>query len=278
MAETLQFDITPTEEQLSAMERRFEFIPSGVENPRALTREQVEQFNRLGFVTGITVFNPQEIAAHRAYFDELLQRVLASGRDAYSISSAHLKYGPVYDILTNERIVSLVADLLGPDVIGWGSHYFCKLPGDEKEVDWHQDASYWPLSHTHAVTVWLAIDECDVENGCMQFIAGSHRMGHLLHDPSGGSATSVLGRGIKGIGDHGDVVDNPLRAGQVSIHSDLLVHGSAPNRSARRRCGLTLRYCTPDVRAELGWHRKGVVVRGVDPSGHWANPARPTAD
>src|SRR5690554_4174901 len=130
MAETLQFDITPTEEQLRSMERRFEFIPSPVSDPTALTRDQVEQFNRLGFVTGLIVFDDNEIAAHRAYFDDLLQRVLASGRDAYSISSAHLSYGPVYDILTDGRIVSLVADLLGPDVIGWGSHYFCKLPGD----------------------------------------------------------------------------------------------------------------------------------------------------
>jgi len=69
--------------------------------------------------------------------------------------------------------------------------------------------------------------------------------------------------------------DNQLAAGQISIHSDLLVHGSEANTSTRRRCGLTLRYCPADVRAELGWNGKGVVVSGCDPWGHWANPARP---
>jgi non-heme Fe2+,alpha-ketoglutarate-dependent halogenase len=276
MADTLQFDITPTEEQLRDMDRVFEFIPSTVANPQTLSHSMVEQFNREGYLNGIRLFDDAEMTAHRTYFDDLLKRVIDAGGDAYSISSAHLRYGPVHDILTNERIVSRVADLLGPDVIGWGSHYFCKLPGDEKEVDWHQDASYWPLSHTHAVTVWLAIDDCDLTNGCMQFVAGSHRFGHLLHDTSGGSADSVLGRGIKGIEQYGRVVDNPLDAGQVSIHSDLLIHGSAPNRSPRRRCGLTLRYCTADVRAGLGWNRKGVLVRGSDPAGHWSNPARPS--
>jgi hypothetical protein len=62
------------------------------------------------------------------------------------------------------------------------------------------------------------------------------------------------------------------------MHSDLLVHGSEPNRSNRRRCGLTLRYCPASVRAGLGWNAKGVVVSGTDASGHWANPPRPVED
>ena len=80
-------------------------------------------------------------------------------------------------------------------------------------------------------------------------------------------------------------VDNPqqfgrevcdeLKAGEISIHSDLLLHGSEANDSERRRCALTLRYCTPDVRAEQGWNAKGVVISGEDPTGHWGNPTRP---
>jgi ectoine hydroxylase-related dioxygenase (phytanoyl-CoA dioxygenase family) len=278
MSTQLQFDITPTEEQLRELDRVFEFHPSPVRDPATLSLDQVEQFNRLGYVSGIRVFDSSEIAVHRAYFDDLLRRVIEAGGDAYSISTAHLRYGPVYDLLTHPRIVACVADLLGPNVIGWGSHYFCKLPRDEKAVDWHQDASYWPLTPTKTVTVWLAIDDCDLENGCMQFVAGSQRLGHLLHDTGEGSDQTVLGRGIKGIERYGRIVDNPLSAGQISLHADLLIHGSAANRSARRRCGLTLRYCSADVRAGLGWHRKGVVVRGEDPSGHWANPPRPQDD
>ncbi|HEV2667895.1 MAG TPA: phytanoyl-CoA dioxygenase family protein, partial [Blastocatellia bacterium] len=69
--------------------------------------------------------------------------------------------------------------------------------------------------------------------------------------------------------------DDVLLAGEISIHSDLTLHGSEANDSDRRRCGLTLRYCAADVRAYLGWNAKGVVVCGVDASGHWANAARP---
>ena len=71
---------------------------------------------------------------------------------------------------------------------------------------------------------------------------------------------------------------NELRAGQCSIHSDLLLHGSEANDSDRRRCGLTLRYCTPDVRGALGRNNKGIVVRGRDPDNHWGNPPRPLRD
>jgi ectoine hydroxylase-related dioxygenase (phytanoyl-CoA dioxygenase family) len=73
-------------------------------------------------------------------------------------------------------------------------------------------------------------------------------------------------------------VDVELKAGEISLHSDLLLHGSEANQSSRRRCGLTLRYCPPDVRAGLGWNAKGVVVSGQDESGHWANPPRPETD
>ena len=85
-------------------------------------------------------------AAIRRYFDQLLERTLAEGGDSYSISTAHLRYGRVYDLLAHPRIVSYVTDLLGENLVGWGSHFFCKMPGDGKRVSWHQDASYWPLT------------------------------------------------------------------------------------------------------------------------------------
>ena len=81
--------------------------------------------------------------------------------------------------------------------------------------------------------------------------------------------------GFAGVEQLGAPVDNELQAGEISIHSDLLVHGSEANASSRRRCGLTLRYCPAEVRAELGWNAKGVIVSGSDPSGHWGNPPRP---
>jgi ectoine hydroxylase-related dioxygenase (phytanoyl-CoA dioxygenase family) len=272
------FAITPEQRDLDRLPRDLRFHPATNEHPATLTRERIAHFNRDGYLKGLRIFDEREAEANRRYFDGLLAQVLAAGGDSYSISTAHLKHGKVYDLLTHPRIVALVRDLLGEDVIGWGSHFFCKMPGDGKAVAWHQDASYWPLSPSKAVTVWLAIDDADCDNACLRFLPGSHHFGHLTYRPSDPAEHNVLNQSIDNIEQFGTPVDVELKAGEVSLHSDLLLHGSEANRSDRRRCGLTLRYCSADVRAGLGWNAKGVVVSGADRSGHWANPPRPTAD
>jgi hypothetical protein len=268
----------PTTEELNRLERDLRFHPSPVANPRTLTAEQVAAFNRDGYLKGIRIFSPQEMAGIREYFDELLARTLAAGGDSYSISTAHLRYGRVYDLLTQPRIVACVKDLLGENVVAWGSHFFCKMPGDGKRVSWHQDASYWPLTPSKAVTAWLAIDDADAGNACMRFIPGSHVLGHLTYTLSENDEANVLNQTVAGAEQLGEPVLVALKAGEISIHSDLLLHGSEANQSARRRCGLTLRYCAADVRARLGWNAKGVIVSGRDESGHWSNPARPETE
>lgn len=269
------FKILPDQNELDQMQRDLRFYPSQVTDPKVLRHEQVAQFNRDGYVRGLRVFDTEGTVRNRQYFDSLLAKVLAAGGNSYSISTAHLKYGYVYDLITNPRIVDCVADILGPNVIGWGSHFFCKMPKDGKAVAWHQDASYWPLTPSKTVTVWLAIDDADRENACMKFIAGSQHVGHLTYRPSSEADHNVLNQSIDNAEQYGSVVFDELQAGEISIHADLLLHGSEANASDRRRCGLTLRYCTPDVRAGAEWNKKGVVVRGVDPTGHWANPTRP---
>jgi non-haem Fe2+, alpha-ketoglutarate-dependent halogenase len=268
----------PSTEELSKLERDLRFHPSTTEHPAALTREQIETFNRDGYLAGIRIFNEEEITAIRRYFDDLLAKTLAAGGDSYSISTAHLRYGCVYDILTDARVVTRVKDLLGEDVIAWGSHFFCKMPGDGKRVSWHQDSSYWPLTPSMAVTAWLAIDDASVENACMRYIPGSHRLGHLTYTLSENDESNVLNQTVAGAETLGEPVNVELKAGEISIHSDLLLHGSEANESSKRRCGLTLRYCPAIVRAGLGWNAKGVVVSGKDESGHWANPPRPQTD
>jgi hypothetical protein len=261
--------------ELSGVARDLRFHPSTVTDPCTLTREQVAAFNREGYLMPLRIFDAAEATEIRAYFDDLLARTLAAGGNSYSISTAHLRYGRVYDLLTHPRIVACMRDLLGEDVIGWGSHFFCKMSGDGKRVSWHQDASYWPLTPSKAVTAWLAIDDATVENACMRYIPRTHLLGHLTYTLREDDDSNVLNQTVEGAERLGNPVDVELQAGEISLHSDLLLHGSEANRSNRRRCGLTLRYCPADVRAELGWNAKGVVVSGRDAEGHWANPARP---
>ena len=274
----MEFKAVPEEQDLEALVRQFQFYESQTTDPKSLTRADIEAYNSDGYLKSIRVLSDDETVDFRGYFDDLLAKVVAAGGDSYSISTAHLKHRRVYDLLTDPRIVAAIRDILGDDVIGWGSHFFCKMPHDGKAVAWHQDGSYWPLTPSKTATVWLAIDDADTENACMQFISGSHQFGHIPYRTSSDSEGNVLNQTVDNPMQYGSLVNDELKAGQMSIHADLLLHGSEANDSDRRRCGLTLRYCAADVRAGSGWEAKGVVVSGHDPSGHWANPPRPAKD
>jgi non-haem Fe2+, alpha-ketoglutarate-dependent halogenase len=271
------FQAIPGQDELHQVERDLSFHPSTNTSPKVLTREQIERFNRDGYLLPLRIFDDVEIRALRSYFDNLLAKYMSEGKDSYSISSAHLRHGRVWDVLTNPRIVSIVSDLIGSSVVAWGSHFFCKMPKDGKTVSWHQDASYWPLTPSKAVTVWLAIDDADRGNACMKYIPGTQVLGHLTYKLSENDPTNVLNQMVPEVEKYGAPVYVELKAGEASLHSDLLLHGSDANTSDRRRCGLTLRYTTGDVRAYMGWHDKGVVVAGEQPA-HWGNRPRPTEE
>ena len=69
-----------------------------------------------------------------------------------------------------------------------------------------------------------------------------------------------------------------LEAGEISLHTDMLAHGSEPNNSDRRRCGFNIRYCHVDARMGSGWNFNSILCRGSDPAGYWADNPRPTGD
>ena len=123
-----EFKIIPDQDAMNAVGRDLHFHPSTVTEPATLTLENIAHFNKNGFVRPIRIFDGPEADGLRAYFDRLLEQAITEGRDSYSISTAHLKYGRVYDLLTHPRIVACVQDLLGPEVVGWGSHFFAKCP------------------------------------------------------------------------------------------------------------------------------------------------------
>lgn len=275
MQQQTDFAIIPTREEIATVEREIRFFPSSTTDPQVLRPADIEAWNTDGYLAPLDALRADEAEDYRSYFDGLLAATLAAGRDSYSISSAHLKHRRVWDLLSHPKILGPVRDILGEDVVGWGAHFFCKLPGDGKRVDWHQDCSYWPLTPTKALTVWLAIDDADLENGCMEVFAGSHTFGLIDFETSDSRSGNVLNQTVTHPEQYGQLRATPLRAGQMSIHSDLLLHGSRPNTSDRRRCGLTLRYCPADVYAYLGWNAKGVVLSGTADPQLWPGAAQP---
>ncbi len=265
----------PSPSQLAELPRQMGFVPSLGKSLHTLTKSQIDQYNETGYLMPFDGLSETEARETRAFFDGVLAAYIELGRTSYSISTAHLRFARIYDLVQHPRIVDAVSDLLGENVVCWGSHFFCKMPHDGKRVPWHQDSTYWPLSPTKTVTVWLAIDDADPENANMKFIPRSHVHGLIDYDETE-DADTVLNLAVANAESYGDKeVDVTLKAGQFSMHSDLLLHGSDANESDRRRCGLTIRYAAADVTTWYDWHKKGFVVRGKNLSGQWANPPKP---
>jgi non-haem Fe2+, alpha-ketoglutarate-dependent halogenase len=260
------------------LKRDLRFHPLGVPNPGVLTTEQIGQYNEQGYLLPFSVFSQPEIAGLRQYFDDLLARAMAAGWGNYDITNWHKYCRGVWDVVTDTRILDIVQDLLGETIILRHSHLFAKLPGDGKQVSWHQDASYWPLSKSKVVSVWLALNDVDEGNAAMQVIPGSHRAAQIDFEDSKPEERNVLNQRVPNPGDYGEPVSLNLKAGQISLHSDWILHSSGVNTSVRPRCGLAMRFLSSDVRAYNGWNEHSIVCRGTEPTGHWANHPRPESE
>ncbi len=189
-------------------------------------------------------------------------------------------------LVAQPRLLDLVEPFIGPNIALFASHYICKPGGDGKPVLWHQDGSYWPLDPMEVITAWLAVDDSTPENGCMRVIPGSHTGPMLAHHAHGKDA--VLHTEIRQDDvDAGRAVDVVIPAGGVSLHHPMLVHGSNPNLSPRRRCGLTIRYIPATTRiTREPWKTflmRGEPVPGInsyhpfpdyDPAAHYSGAAR----
>ncbi len=260
---------------LTAQPQDLSFRPVENDAPTRLSRAQVEWYNRFGFVQPFDIFGQEEVRRIRTYVDRLMADMGEDG--AYGINCYQARLAGLWDIVTDARILDHVEDIIGPDILCWATAVLSKKPHDPRRVPWHQDASFWSLSPARTVTVWLAVDDADEENAAMRFIPGSHDRGALKVGEARGE--SVFHIETEGAGDLGEPVTNALRAGQISLHADMLVHGSLPNESSRRRCGLTMRYCPPAVRiTDPDWAEgvEAILCRGS--AADWKVHPRPDND
>ena len=235
------------------------------------------RFSRDGVVPCIDALSSVEISEVRALIDTLeaqkgkeLVQVGLLGKERECVS--------IWTAATHPQILDAVEAVIGPNIILLGTHVFCKYPADDvgqkSFVAWHQDATYWGLVPPRVVTAWLAVDDVDEENGAMMVVAGSHKNGFYTHGKSSmaGNLLSVNQAINETDLDLARVVTISLRAGQISLHDGLAVHGSHPNRSRRRRCGLTCRFAPPEIQIvpeeDRAHEWQAVLVRGADPCGN----------
>ena len=143
------------------------FEPIDNPSPQTLTQSQITHFNEFGYIEKLRLFDDAEADEHRCRFNALFAEFQSRSRDAYSINGYQTRIDFIWNIATNPLLLDHVEDLLGPDIVLWGSHYFCKMPSDQREVPFHQDATYWPFRPFKTVTAWLAVDDVSLETGPM---------------------------------------------------------------------------------------------------------------
>ncbi|PCC68480.1 Ectoine hydroxylase-related dioxygenase, phytanoyl-CoA dioxygenase (PhyH) family [Nannocystis exedens] len=219
-------------------------------------------YERDGFAVLRGVVDPDTIAEASAHLEWLTARYP-------ELSPEHLHHPLMRDdafwtsLVTDPRLVDIAEGFLGPDIACFTAHYICKPARTGMAVLWHQDGAYWQLDPMEALTVWLAIDETTAENGCLRMLPGSHRTPlqpiELRSDVPNMLCSSLDARGI----DPARAVDITLRPGDVSIHHPQLIHGSEPNRSPTRRCGLDIGYIRTSTRvSNRELYLNPVLVRG----------------
>lgn len=229
---------------------------------KRLEQDTVERFRRDGLVYPVRVFAPGEASDCLDRLEVLESR--RAGRLPPSLNAKpHLLLPWLWDLVFDPRVVDPVEDLLGPDLLCWGSSFVIKNANDPRYVAWHQDATHWGLAAPEAVTIWIALTPSGTENGCVRAIPGSHRAQRLHIDA--GDPLNLLGRReeIAEPVDETQAVDMVLRPGEASLHDCLIVHGSEPNLSPARRVGLSLRYVPGNARHTGKERNSATLVRGI---------------
>lgn len=239
-----------------------------------LASQQLEDYERDGFLYGIKVVSETEALRFRNLYDEFEAREGRKSLRSEGQIDRHLDQKFVWDIATNPKTLDCMEAILGPNILVLWTRFFVKYPGEKGEVGWHQDVRFWGLQPPEAqARVWYAIDDSDSENGCMRIIPGTHRLGFLKHMKSEDSGYEWIAVSPD---DERLAVDCILKSGEISIHHGLVTHCSRLNPSTRRRCGLTISYIPTWVKpapskevyrgdpSKYSWQNRPILVRGVD--------------
>jgi phytanoyl-CoA hydroxylase len=212
----------------------------------ALPREHLKEFRERGYTVFRNVIDNDLLSEMSAHV-EWLQARHPELRPEH-IDTQLLRDDPFWlRVVSDDRLVGIAETFVGPDIALFASHYVTKPPRSGLPVLWHQDGSYWPLEPMEVVTLWLAVDDSDTGNGCLKVIPGSHTE-ELQSLRENTETESVLGHEADGVIDESAAVPLVLAAGDVEVHHPNIMHASDPNRSVRRRCGLTIRYIPTSTR------------------------------
>ena len=244
---------------------------------RVLSKEQVARYHREGYHFPVRVLSAGEAQSYRERL-EAQERALGGPLSGNMRHKVHLLFTWANELARHPKILDAIEDVIGPDILCWSTTFFTKEAHSPSFVSWHQDATYWGLSTSDVITAWVAFAEAPVESGAMKFWPGSHLKKQLEHRDTF-AADNLLSRGqeIAVEVPAGEGIDVPLKAGEMSLHHVLLVHGSGPNTTGDRRIGFAIRYIPPHVR-QLKVRDSAMLVRGRDTHGNFDLEPAPRRD
>ena len=205
-----------------------------------LSEAEVDRYHEDGYVIPEYRLPEETLQDIRADYD----RLLARHPEFRDYCPMLLRYDLSFlNYARDPNILDMVAQVIGPDIILWNSSFFAKPAVNGKKTPWHQDGEYWPLRPLATCTVWLAIDEATVENGCLNFMPGSHKQKELRPHRTNKDPNFTLHQELlESEYDDEKAVPLELEAGQMSLHDVYLLHGSEANDSGKPRRGMTMRF------------------------------------
>jgi ectoine hydroxylase-related dioxygenase (phytanoyl-CoA dioxygenase family) len=244
--------------------------------PRVLTQHQLDDYHRDGFVGPIDCISPEAAAE----FMRLIEAYEAGAGEDVSKSirvRAVLAFKWLLDLSRHPRIAGALQDTIGPNVLLFLSGVWSKSSEGTKFVSWHQDGAYNPFDRNEGATAWIALTDSTPERGCIKVIPGSHKQNLIPHEETF-DPENMLSRGqsVPGI-DETKAVDLVLKAGQFTVHHEMVVHGSGANTSNDRRLGISFSCVSTEAKPVSG-PDTGILIAGDNLPGHWRLNKEPAYD
>jgi len=237
-----------------------------------LTEAQIAQYRHDGYLFPFAALSPAELAECNdglARFEHWLGHPVNQGE--FHWRSASYVFLPWVDALVRHpRILDVVEDLIGPDILVYTATWFIKEPQSPAFAAWHHDSTYFGITPHEHVTAWVALSDASAEAGCMEVVSSKGRPHQLRHGALK-LANSINGAG-QAILDEFDKSATrmmELPAGSFSLHHTLCCHRSAPNRAQHRRIGLGISYIPAHCRLTGSVRMCARLVRGSDTGGHF---------
>jgi len=239
---------------------------------KALTQAQVDSYRHDGFLYPFPALGERERAdclTGLARYESWLGTTVPQADIKWRTQPQALL--PWYaDLVRNPRILDVVEDVIGPDILIWTATFFIKEAHSPTFAAWHQDSTYFGLEPYEQVTAWVALTDASEEAGCMEVLP-AHGKPRQMHHAALRLKDSInrTGQTITEPLDESEATMMQLEAGSFSLHHTLCVHRSAPNRAAHRRVGMGINYIPAHVRPTGSTRMSAMLVRGTDRWGHF---------